>query len=685
MNLLSAISIRTRILILVLLPLLAIVALSTERLIDAVKQKQQITKLNEVLDYADVSYPLLAALLEESFYSRLHIDQKQNSNKDVSALLNSARRKSSEAETAFAAFAEAHDESLAQFQELYTNLGELKGLLNNLEYIRGAVDQQVHLSKEYTDDNAFGRELHTMWEMTVVIRRLVNSMSEIAALSSQNEALSNIANAYYNLLQASMETSFHNSMVYAAIYNALDIYIFGEIYASVQKIGYLQELFRAFAPPVSRAAFDAMLNHPDYRAAGEVGLFARSDVYNKQNKPVPVDPSLDWGNMTAKELALYEDTINVVLGELISKKDSLIDESNDKVFVTALIMALLVVLIIVTSTAIARSITNPLKQMVKNFTYLANKKDMTAKLVVDGEDELKELSDAFNSLLESFSSTLAKVEDESHQINGTTKTMVDAMNKSASLSQNQLSATDSISVAVNQMTATIQSVSTMATDTSRSVQEAHDVSIESSNKAQESDGMMSSLTNELGKTMEVVEALNKESESIGNVLNVIQGIAEQTNLLALNAAIEAARAGEQGRGFAVVADEVRSLASRTQESTEQIRQQIEALQVGATQATSNMTNLQAENSQAREIVTETAESFNLVKNKLDDIMQMAIQIATAAEEQSSVSNEINERIVAIRDDSELISQTNAETTEDTHELNAIAEKLEEHVGEFRLS
>ncbi|MFC3122993.1 methyl-accepting chemotaxis protein [Agaribacter flavus] len=685
LNKLRSLSIQTRILILVIIPLLAIMALSTERLIDAVQQKEKITQLNEVLDYADVSYPLLAALLEEAFYSRLHIDQERNNNKDVNALLNKARRKSLAAEGEYIAFIKDNDLSLAKFEKLHQNIQQLRGFFSNLKMIRTAVDEQVHTSQAFVNDPAFGRELHTMWEMTVVIRRLVNSMSEIAALSSQNPELSNTANAYYNLLQASMETSFHNSMVFASMYNALDIYIFGEIYSSVNKIQYLQELFRAFAPPKSLNAFNEMLQHPNYVAASEVGLFVRSDIYNKQNKPVPVDPNIDWASMTAKELALYEETINVVLGELIDKKDELIAESNEKVFVTAIILISLVIVVMITSTTIARSITHPLKKMVEKFNYLADEKDMSATLVLDGKDELRELSEAFNSLLASFTGTLSKVGRESHQINVTTNSMVDAMNKSASLSQNQLAATDSISVAINEMTATIQSVSTMASDTSRSVQEAHDVSIESVNKAKQSDGMMSSLTQELSKTTEVIEALSKESESIGNVLNVIQGIAEQTNLLALNAAIEAARAGEQGRGFAVVADEVRSLASRTQESTEQIRNQIEALQAGAVKATSNMTNLQTENSQAREIVSETAQSFDTVKHRLDEIMQMAIQIATAAEEQSSVSNQINERIVAIRDDSELISETNASTTTDTQELSSIAGKLDKHVSEFKLA
>ena len=243
------------------------------------------------------------------------------------------------------------------------------------------------------------------------------------------------------------------------------------------------------------------------------------------------------------------------------------------------------------------------------------------------------------------------------------------MSKSMQLIDNQKVATDSISVAINEMTSTIYEVSKMSTTTSDTVKRVNDLAISSADNAQSSQVAMNELFTDLGDTSKLVANLNNEAAQISHILQVIKAISEQTNLLALNAAIEAARAGEMGRGFAVVADEVRSLSKRTQDSTEEIEAQIETLISGAANASKRMHNLQEYGSSALEKVQSSSEAFNTIKNELDEITDMATQIAVATEEQTNVADEINERIHAIKDDSEVMSEQGSYTLTATQTLS----------------
>ena len=277
---------------------------------------------------------------------------------------------------------------------------------------------------------------------------------------------------------------------------------------------------------------------------------------------------------------------------------------------------------------------------------------------------------------------LKGVKAESQSIHSTSDNIVNDMHKSESLSNSQFSATDNISIAINQMSATIQEVANMASKTSITVEKAHEASIVSSKSAHTSRQIMETLTLELGTTQQVMSNLASETEAITNVVTIIQDIAEQTNLLALNAAIEAARAGEQGRGFAVVADEVRSLAHRTQESTETIRDQIEQLQLQTQSVTDKMSTLKSENGKAVEIVDENALSLEKMKVNLDEIMSQSTQIATATEEQTSVAKSINKRIVLLSDDSKAIQAKTFASLDSTKKLRLSADSLLEDVSSF---
>jgi methyl-accepting chemotaxis protein len=235
------------------------------------------------------------------------------------------------------------------------------------------------------------------------------------------------------------------------------------------------------------------------------------------------------------------------------------------------------------------------------------------------------------------------------------------------------------------MSSTVQEIARSAEQAADSVKGANGQAIEGLDIMEKTSKGITELAHEVERAAEVINQLEAESQGIGSVLDVIRGIAEQTNLLALNAAIEAARAGEQGRGFAVVADEVRTLASRTQKSTEEINEMITRLQKGTTQAVSAMNNGSKKASDTVELADNSASALKKIVDSISTISEMNIQIATAAEEQSSVAQEIDRSIVRISKLSEESSDNSNEVSASTGDLNNLGAELNRIINKFKVS
>jgi methyl-accepting chemotaxis protein len=329
------------------------------------------------------------------------------------------------------------------------------------------------------------------------------------------------------------------------------------------------------------------------------------------------------------------------------------------------------------------SITRPLKNLVSEIDHVSTHKDLTHSVQVSGEDELADVARTFQSLLSSFNNTLGGVMQVEGDVKTMTSSVLQAMQDSQNKAQEQNRSTDSVSVAMNEMAISIQEVSTSAQQTSDAVQRLFSVSEQSSSSAELSKSMMEKLTIELDRTSELGEQVNNESNAISAVVNVINDIAEQTNLLALNAAIEAARAGEQGRGFAVVADEVRSLATRTQESTSSIQQQITALQQMTQGVTQSMTELKEQGSSSVDAVVSGLEAVKILHSELESVSDMSTHIATAAEEQSQVAGEINQQIHEIKTASDEMTAFAESTSATSQTLDEKADLLNSYVSEFK--
>jgi methyl-accepting chemotaxis protein len=250
--------------------------------------------------------------------------------------------------------------------------------------------------------------------------------------------------------------------------------------------------------------------------------------------------------------------------------------------------------------------------------------------------------------------------------------------------QQQHSATDQVATAITEMSATVQEVARNASDAADAATEADRNVLQGQEVVQKTIGAITDLAQDVDNAAHVIRDLSTNSDNIGKVLDVIKGIAEQTNLLALNAAIEAARAGEQGRGFAVVADEVRTLASRTQESTQEIQEMIEKLQDGAGNAVKVM-ETGCDKAQTTVTLAEDAgAALKAITTSVNDISQMNVQIATAAEEQNAVTEDINRNVVDISSVSDSTAEASNQIETATSSLAVLAAELQQQVDQFRI-
>jgi len=333
------------------------------------------------------------------------------------------------------------------------------------------------------------------------------------------------------------------------------------------------------------------------------------------------------------------------------------------------------------SGGLAFSVTAPLRVLAEQARRLSD--DPVGQLVYTGRrDEFGEISFALKMLEADAGATVGRITDASHQLSGHARELLSVMDGNSLGAERQQRETEQVATAINQMAASVQDVATNAQRTAEAAARV-EVEVAAGGKVvAETSSAITRLAEDIQQAADVIHELETHSQDISKVLDVIRGIAEQTNLLALNAAIEAARAGEQGRGFAVVADEVRSLASRTQRSTQEIHAMIAALQGGAHQAVQVM---QQSREQARQSVTQAeqaAQSLQGINDRVNEISVMSMQIAAAVEQQSAVSESINQSIVSIRASTEHHVASGLHSRQSASDVAQLAEGMQVLAQQF---
>ncbi|WP_462150598.1 methyl-accepting chemotaxis protein [Pseudoalteromonas xiamenensis] len=386
------------------------------------------------------------------------------------------------------------------------------------------------------------------------------------------------------------------------------------------------------------------------------------------------------GNMKAK---VEESDQVVTLVVNLAKDQTQLNARNTQMFAIAVfIAAAIIVMLLVLSTS--RSIINPVERVYQTIERIRRENNLSLLIEQTGNDEITHMTGDFNSLIDDFRNLIAEVNNALTTINEATQNLTESSTQTSSGMREQLHEADMVATAATEMQATIQDISH---NTEAAATKAESTNVNAQQGRQEVAAtikLIMHLSSSLGGASEVVSQLERDGETIGSVLDVIRGIAEQTNLLALNAAIEAARAGEQGRGFAVVADEVRSLAQRTQDSTKEIESIISGLQVRTREVVNIMEQCRSQGNESVSQAEKAGQLLESITSDVQTIMDMSTHIATAIDEQNQVASEVNKNVVRIRDIAQVASDHAFANAQSTEEVAEQASVLHQAVAKYRV-
>lgn len=441
-----------------------------------------------------------------------------------------------------------------------------------------------------------------------------------------------------------------------------------------------------------RLEFNATDEEQAYRAlqsAGEAYFSAHDQLYQAvmQNDSARIGDYRDGLTRTTLEQATK---LTMTLREINDRIGLAMEKNSDQAYESAKQLSVAIGLVtLIFVVLVAWYLTQQIKQPVNKLLELVGKVaagDLAANLDLKwfNNDELGKLAKGFGEMQGNLRNLVSEVSGSVVQLSSAAEEISAVARQSASNMNNQQHELNQLATAMNEMQATVQEVSRNTSDAASAATQVSSSAELGANTVNDSIKRIEQVAGAIESTAVVIRQLGDDSRNIGMVLEVIRGIAEQTNLLALNAAIEAARAGEQGRGFAVVADEVRTLAKRTQDSTSQINTIIAELQQRAEQAGTTMQQSQEMMNSTVSTAREAGLSISEISNSVESISHMNIQIATATEEQGAVSEELNRNVVNISHASEEVAAGATQMAQACNDLNHLANQLQEMVRRFRV-
>ena len=415
-------------------------------------------------------------------------------------------------------------------------------------------------------------------------------------------------------------------------------------------------------------------------------IVSRADTDDPMEREAQIERSFGEGFEAYSTLRNFIDVVGERRLKHVDNFTIEIDEERD--FIASKLMLLVVIGTLVALAAawfLPLVVTVPLRMISDRIQNIAQGDgDLTIRINIDREDELGQLAGHVNRFMEKLQSLITDIRHNTDDVSGSAETLLEVSSSSQKAADEQCHAITMVVAAVNELTVAIQEVARNTGNTAQNAKNANQITDQGQERIHLAVERVQGLSSRISQTADIMVRLEGEAKNVTSVIDVIRGIAEQTNLLALNAAIEAARAGEQGRGFAVVADEVRTLASRTQKSTEDIQGMLSQLQSGVQRAVEAMNASTAMTNEAVGSASEAGESLAGIGSAVQNITNMAIQIATAAEEQSTVTAEIDKNLVEINQLAMTTSEDATKTANASQRLNQLSSSLRQLLGNFRV-
>ncbi|MFV7769065.1 methyl-accepting chemotaxis protein [Shewanella marisflavi] len=549
------------------------------------------------------------------------------------------------------------DNSLKMMQAREQSLHTQESLIDDLDNLEVAADDTASLLLDLID-------LETSEDPTD---------REIAATAS------NIDNSFSNLITSSYDlVNSKEKSKYDTILKELD-YIISE---AQNKLEYVQ---RHWEGVIDQEILDNINTE-----AGKVFAMLNGPQSLLKRKGQQLDFNLQAGQLLTtvesdatavnQSMASLNKAIESTSQEVSVKAIEKVDSASYQTLALVLIAIVVAVLV---SIAVIRPLKHSLDKVNNALNILASG-NLTHKLDDSGHDEFAELSRNCNRLVDSLRTLIQGILDRSNQLAAAAEETSAITAQTTAGIQEQKNQVDQVATATTQLSSSAMQVSTSADEALNQIRQADEEAQHMRAIADENKRTILALADEVSKAGQVINKVHSDSASIGSILDVIRGIAEQTNLLALNAAIEAARAGEQGRGFAVVADEVRSLASRTQDSTQEIQQMIQVLQQGTQEAVSVMELGRQQANSCVEKTEQANEALESISNAVHFAHDSGTHIANAAQEQNLVSQQVSEKLEHIAAISEETATGADQTAQSSHQVAQLAEELQASVGEFKV-